>query len=256
MILPILLPLNIVHGKQSNAGVQGLDRLTWGGVGIDHSSYYWAYLVLTLIVVVQACCTIYGEFQFYVQIRQEHPSSRTGLDTVFISDIPHHLCSQEKLSAIYRKRVGGTYRVWINRDCKMLDRKLKQRDKIVARLEAAETRLISRAIGLYSQRGILGNTDNERESIRLPYSRIAWIAALIPLGKKVDLIYHCRGEIARLNTEILKDQHPARQTRYLHSAFIQFERSIDTHIVYQSAAHFSPFRLSPQYISNFISAII
>ena len=51
IILPILLPLSVVHGKKSD-GVQGLNRLTWSGVGLDHSSYYWAYLVLALVVVV------------------------------------------------------------------------------------------------------------------------------------------------------------------------------------------------------------
>lgn len=255
-ILPILLPLSVVHGKKSNAGVQGLNRLTWGGVGLDHSNYYWAYLVLAFVVVVQACYTIYGEFRFYVQIRQQYLSSRTTPHTVLISDIPHHLCSNDKLSAIYEKMVGGIYHIWINRDCKMLARKMKQRDSFVARLEAAETRLISRTIKVQSKSGNLGDTHDERESVRLPHPRIGWVASIIPLGEKVDLIYHCRREISRLNVEIVDDQHSAHQNKCLHSAFVQFEHSIDAHIVCQTVAHFSPFRLSPKYVGDSTSAVV
>ncbi len=80
--------------------------------------------------------------------------------------------------------------------------------------------------------------------------------SLIPLGEKVDRIYHCRREISRLNVEIAGDQHSANQNKCLHSAFIQLERSIDAHIVCQSIAHFSPFRLSPHYVGNSTSAVV
>ncbi len=256
VILPILLPLSIVHGKKSDAGVQGLDRLTWGGVGLGHSDYYWAYLVLALVMVVQACYTIHEEFRFYVRIRQEFYPPRTTTHTVLVSDIPHHLCSREKLSAIYEKMVGGTYRVWINRDCTTLDRKMRQRDKLVAELESAETRLISRAIKVHSKSGSLDGIDDKRESLRLPSSRIGWVSSIIPLGEKVDRIYHYRREISRLNVEIAGDQHSANQNKCLHSAFIQLERSIDAHIVCQSIVHFSPFRLSPHYVGNSTSAVV
>ena len=256
VILPILLPLSVVHGKNSDAGVQRLNRLTWGGVGLDHSTYYWAYLVLALAVVVQAFYTIYEEFRFFVQIRHKHLSSYSTSHTVLISNIPHHLCSKNKLSATYEKLVGGTYRIWINRDCKMLDRKIKQRDKLVAQLEAAETRLISRAIKSRCERGNSDDTQDTRESMRLPYSRFTCLSSIIPLGEKVDLIYHYRRDISRLSIEIAEDQHRANQNRCLHSAFIQFERSIDAQVVSQSVVHPSPFRLSPQYVGNSISAVV
>ena len=256
VILPILLPLSVVHGKKSDAGVQGLDRLTWGGVGLGHSNYYWAYLVLALVVIVQACYIIHEEFRFYLQIRQDFFPPRTTPHTVLVSDIPHHLCSREKLSAIYEKMVGGTYCVWINRDCKTLDRKMRQREKFVAELESAETRLISRAIKAHSKSGNLDGIDKKRESLRLPSSRIGWVSSIIPLGEKVDRIYHYRREISRLNVEIAGDQHSANQNQCLHSAFIQLERSIDAHIVCQSIVHFSPFRLSPHYVGSSASAVI
>ena len=256
VILPILLPLSVTHGKKPSAGVQGLDRLTWGGVGVDHSSYYWAYLVLALVVVVQALYTIYEEFRFFVRIRHQHLGSLPTSHTVFISNVPHHLCSKDKLSATYEKLIGGAYRVWINRDCRKLNQKIKQRDKIVAQLEAAETRLISRGITNHCKNGKFGLTLDKRESVRLPHIRFIWLSSMIPLGEKVDLIYHYRREVTRLNTEIAKDQQYAIQNTCLHSAFIQFERSIDAHIVSQSAVHLSPFHLQPQYVDDPVRAVI
>ena len=256
IILPTLLPLSLIHGKTSAAGVQGLNRLTWGGVGLDHSNYYWAYLVLSLIVIVQACYTIYVEFRFYVHIRHEHLSSHTSTHTVLVSNIPHDLCSRDKLSTTYEKIIGGTYRVYINRDCKRLDRKIKQRNKCVSQLEAAETRLISRAIKRHHKSENIGDKQDIRESLRLPCSRLKWLSTIFPFEKKVDLIQHCRREIARLNSEIAEDQSSADQNLCLHSAFIQFERLVDAHVVSQSVAHLSPFRLSPQYIGSSVNAVI
>lgn len=92
---------------------------------------------------------------------------------------------------------------------RMLDRKIKQRDKFVAQLEAAETRLISRAIKGHCKSGNLNDTQDKRESVRLPHSRFMWLLSIIPLGERVDLIYYYRREISRLNIEIAEDQHYA-----------------------------------------------
>lgn len=119
----------------------------------------------------------------------------------------------------------------------MLDQKLKQRENFMAQLEAAETRLISRAISSHCKGGIRGGTQDKREVVRLPPSCFAWVPRIIPVGEKVDLIYHFRRQISRLNIEIAGDQDSAHQNTCLHSAFIQFERSIDAHIVSQSVAH-------------------
>ena len=138
----------------------------------------------------------------------------------------------------------------------ILDRKIKQRDKLVAQLEAAETRLISRAIQSRCRRENSDDTQDKRELMRLPYSQFTWLSSIIPLGEKVDLIYHSRREISRLSMEIAEDQHRANQNRCLHSAFIQFERSIDAQVVSQSVVHPSPFQISPQYVGNSTSAVV
>lgn len=138
----------------------------------------------------------------------------------------------------------------------MLDRKVKRREKVVAQLEAAETRLISRAIKLYSKNGSWDDSQGKRELVRLSHSRFAWLSWIIPLGEKVDLIYHYRREICRLTVEITEDQRSANQNMCLHSAFIQFERPSDAHVVSQHVAHISPFRLSSHYVGDSIRAVV
>jgi len=55
IVLPILLPLNFIHGRDANNGVEGLDLFSWANVPSNHSQYYWAQLCLLLVVVTVIC---------------------------------------------------------------------------------------------------------------------------------------------------------------------------------------------------------
>ena len=68
IIVPILIPLNLVHGKNASGGVQGLDRLSWANVGLAHTSFYWAPLVMALSVARFVCHTLYTELVEYTRI--------------------------------------------------------------------------------------------------------------------------------------------------------------------------------------------
>ncbi|CUS06760.1 unnamed protein product [Tuber aestivum] len=47
---------------------------------------------------------------------------------------------------------------------------------------------------------------NDRPMMTLPPFGVKWLPSLPPIGKKVDTIYYCRKEVARLNVEIEQDQ--------------------------------------------------
>jgi hypothetical protein len=40
VLLPILVPLNVVDGKNESGGVMGLDRLSFANVGLFHTNRY------------------------------------------------------------------------------------------------------------------------------------------------------------------------------------------------------------------------
>ena len=75
IIIPILVPLNLVHGKHASGGVQGLDRLSWANVGLAYTNFYWAHLLVALAVAVFVCHTLCTELVEYVRIRQAYLAS-------------------------------------------------------------------------------------------------------------------------------------------------------------------------------------
>ncbi|KAH8912578.1 DUF221-domain-containing protein [Coniochaeta sp. PMI_546] len=75
-----------------------------------------------------------------------------------------------------------------------------------------------------------------------------WLPGLPYLNKKVDTIYWCRAELARLNAEIEEDQqHPERYPT-MNSAFIQFNNQVAAHMACQSITHHVPKRMSPRIV--------
>ncbi|KAM0714054.1 hypothetical protein Q7P37_011018 [Cladosporium fusiforme] len=87
-----------------------------------------------------------------------------------------------------------------------------------------------------------------RETIRLPVVNQDWFPALPLMGKKVDRIYHCRRELARLNAEIEADQNNAENFPYMNSAFIQFNHQVAAHMACQSVSHHVPQHMAPRHV--------
>ncbi|ROT40687.1 DUF221-domain-containing protein [Sodiomyces alkalinus F11] len=72
-----------------------------------------------------------------------------------------------------------------------------------------------------------------------------WLAWLT-FGKKVDTIYWCRTELARLNLEIRTDQQNPERYPLMSSAFIQFNEQISAHLACQSLIHHLPKQMAPR----------
>jgi len=276
VVLPILLTLNLACGNSGVSKVRGLDKLSWANFGMTHSNYYWAYLILALSTIVHFCYTIYQEFCEYVRIRQEYLVSslhchQVSATTVFLAGIPNSLLSSERLSDLYKDLFDGVQDVWINQDCSRLLSKVRQRDKIVALLEAAETKLIAKAVKaheklcynasgsekspptrLYSESSVpvwkQYLRDEDRACVRLPICGLAWVPGLPFIGRKVDVIEHCRQQLARLNTEIETDQLNPKKHPLLNSAFIRFHSQKAAHLACRATAYCSPHKLVPQFV--------
>jgi hypothetical protein len=91
---------------------------------------------------------------------------------------------------------------------------------------------------------------SDRPHHRLPLFDFtpSWLPGLPLIHKKVDTIYWCRTELARLNLEIEEDQeHPERYPA-MNSAFIQFNNQVAAHMACQSAIHHVPKRMSPRMV--------
>ncbi|ATY65229.1 DUF221 domain [Cordyceps militaris] len=87
-----------------------------------------------------------------------------------------------------------------------------------------------------------------RPTHHLPLFGVTWLFGIPGITKKVDTIYYCRKELARLNLEIEEDQkHPERYP-LMNSAFVQFNHQVAAHMACQSAVHHLPRHMAPRII--------
>jgi calcium permeable stress-gated cation channel len=158
VILPILIPLNLVDGRgaqfamgknENSSNVTGLDQLAWGNVAPNHTHRYWAHWLLAVGLVAWICYVSFDELRNYIRMRQAYLTSpqhrlRASATTVLVSSIPQKWCTVEALDGLYDVFPGGLRNIWINRNFDELSDKIKRRDKLAATLEAAETDLIKK----------------------------------------------------------------------------------------------------------------
>jgi hypothetical protein len=157
LILPVLLPINRVGGKGttfqngSDSGarwnVSGLDQLAWGNVKPEHTDRYWAHCVLAVIMIFYVCAIFFDELRGYIRMRQAYMTSpqhrlRASATTVLVTAIPHGWLNVESLDKLFDVFPGGIRNIWINRNFDDLNEKVKERNELALKLEAAETALI------------------------------------------------------------------------------------------------------------------
>ncbi|PGH12545.1 hypothetical protein AJ80_06706 [Polytolypa hystricis UAMH7299] len=159
VVLPVLLPLNKVGGKDTNVvrgqgnetryNVTGLDQLAWGNVTPENTHRYWAHLVLAVVVIVYVCAIFFDELRGYIRLRQAYLTSpqhrlRASATTVLVTAIPGKWLSVEALDGLFDVFPGGVRNIWINRNMDELNEKIKLRNKLALVLESAETELIKK----------------------------------------------------------------------------------------------------------------
>ena len=161
VILPILLPLNYVHGRGPHfaegnfnvkpwTNVAGLDQFAWGNVPPTKTNKYWAHLILAIGVIIYSCFVFFDELRGYIRLRQAYLTSpqhrlRASATTVLVTAIPTKWCTFDALDGLYDVFPGGIRNIWINRNFDALNDKVKLRDKLAKTLESAETNLIKNA---------------------------------------------------------------------------------------------------------------
>lgn len=86
----------------------------------------------------------------------------------------------------------------------------------------------------------------DRPTHHLPLFGQNWLFGMYWVTKKVDTIYWCRQELARLNLEIEEDQKYPERFPLMSSAFIQFNHQIAAHMACQSIVHHLPKQMAPR----------
>ncbi|KAL8899672.1 MAG: hypothetical protein Q9192_001451 [Flavoplaca navasiana] len=163
LILPVLIPVNNVHGRGPHFAVgkyanndtvynnvTGMDLLAWGNVRPEQNNRYWVHLVLALVVIIYTCFVFFDELRGYIRLRQSYLTSpqhrlRASATTVLVTAIPRKWCTYDALDGLYDVFPGGIRNIWVNRNFDELNEKVKQRNKLARSLESAQTNLIRNA---------------------------------------------------------------------------------------------------------------
>ncbi|KAF4445916.1 hypothetical protein F53441_10387 [Fusarium austroafricanum] len=85
-----------------------------------------------------------------------------------------------------------------------------------------------------------------RPTHRMPLFGKSWLFPIPFVTKKVDTIYWCREELARLNLEIEMEQEHPERFPLMNSAFIQFNHQVAAHMACQSVIHHVPRQMAPR----------
>ncbi|KFZ19288.1 hypothetical protein V501_00727 [Pseudogymnoascus sp. VKM F-4519 (FW-2642)] len=89
----------------------------------------------------------------------------------------------------------------------------------------------------------------DRSTHRIPRFGISFLPYICPwINKKVDTIYWCREELARLNVEIEYDQDHSDNFPRANSAFIQFNQQIAAHMAVQVVSHHTPMYMAHRMV--------
>lgn len=113
LVLPILIPINLVRGLGRKGGVNGLDTLSWSNISPKHTARYWAHLYMALVVIVWVCHVVDYEICSYTKVRHRRLRSVDRFKnacgtTVLVTDIPSSFLKENHLRTLYNVFPGGT----------------------------------------------------------------------------------------------------------------------------------------------------
>lgn len=253
---PVLFPINATGG----AGHSQLDILTLANV--SNKWKYFAHAGCACIFFSFVIYMITRESIFYINLRQAYLmsplyASRLSSRTVLFTSVPEDYMNEDKL-----RRMLGSHvrRVRFASDTKDLEDKVEQRDKAAMKLEGAETKLITTANKARLKDEKKGHRSASEETAigegsgsiaaryikpkQRPTHRLKFL-----IGKKVDTIDWCRGELRKLIPEVdrMQAQQKAGDCKQLNSVFVEFATLSEAQAAYQSLAHHQALHMAPRF---------
>ena len=151
IIILILIFLNYVHKKNNSNAIHKLNTFNWIDIQLTHTEIYWIHLIMTLIVIGFVCYTIHIELMKYACIWQtyfvsfQHKSQKL-VNAILIMNIFNQFLIVFYFTRLYNVFLNSVCAVWINRNLFKLLKKIRDRNRIVCKLEIAETKLLQLTI--------------------------------------------------------------------------------------------------------------
>lgn len=256
--MPVLFPINITGGGPKTQ----FEILTMANV-TDNYYKYFAHAGCAIIFFSFVIYMITRESIFYINLRQAYLmspnyASRLSSRTVLYTSVPPEYMHEGRL----RRMLGpAVKRVWFASNVKELEDLVEQRDNAAMKLEGAETNLIKTANGnrlKAEKKGGRSNSDEaamagaESGSVAARYvdAKKRPTHRLKPLiGKKVDTIDWCRGELQQLVPKVKEMQvaHKSLDKELGQAVFVEFTTVSEAQSAYQSLTHHHVLHMAPRY---------
>lgn len=136
-----LVPSRIIQRED------GIDNFNFSNVPWNHPSRYWAYLLMSLLVISLMSWVIWRETQVYVKHRTKWLLSARhraipGAATVLFLNMPTQDLTIDKFTKMFNVTAGSIQHVWVNADNKRLDKLEMRRREMVLEFEGAELDLL------------------------------------------------------------------------------------------------------------------
>ncbi|KAM0752233.1 DUF221-domain-containing protein [Meredithblackwellia eburnea MCA 4105] len=264
----IIIPVDAAASKGTNTGIE---KLTFGNVGLSQTPRYAAHLIIVWLLTFWVFYLIKRELAAFVILRQDFLLSREHQQlpqsrTVLVTGVPKEFLTVEALTKFCSVLPGGVKRVWVSRKLQDLPDLYSRRMKACGKLESAETKLLKTAAkailkatkktgavapsaaDIEADPSIIGQYVSVKDR---PHHKLGFLGLW---GKKVDSIDWAREEIAETN-KLLDAGHevfagPSAQDKYPaeSAAFIAFNTQLAAHMFAQCLAHHAPLRMSARYV--------
>lgn len=263
VLYPILLAVNGTGGNHDTS----FNLLAFGNVK-DHNRYY-AHVFLSWVFFGYIIFALYREHIYYVAVRQAVLTSpayknRLSSRTVLLATVPTKYMSFDAISSIF----DGVKHVVLNRKFDKLEDKVQERDKLVAKVEAAEVKLLKTAVknrlksekkrDKVEKKAIKKNSLSaivlpniiEGSDLELYVAKKKWPTHRLKpvVGKKVSTIEYAMENIPKLNKEIEEMRKNVSDLPLHNSAFVIFETQEQAEVAVQVVSHHLAMHMSPKYI--------
>lgn len=238
----VLLPVNAVDGN----GNTGLDQLSISN--IKHKNRYYAHVFVSWVFYGGVIFVIYRELFFFnsfrnVVLSSPRYSKKLSSRTVLFQSVPDTLLDEKQFFKLF----NGVKRVYVPRSVRKLENKVREREALALKLEAAETKLLTAAV----------RAKLKADKTGTPLEKADDISAYVPaekrprhksggmFSKKIDTIDYCREKLPELDAEVKQLQKKYRHSKPKNSIFVEFEDQYHAQLAYQSVVHHNPMRMHP-----------
>lgn len=240
----ILLPVNATNGGSS--AKTGFDQLAISNI-VDKNRYF-AHVFMGWIFYGAVIYMIHRELFFYNSVRCAALSSpkyakKLSSRTLLIQCVPDTMLDEKQFLKIF----NGVKRIYVARNARKLEHKVRLRQNMVTKLEKAENKLLKSAVKAKLKADKKGTPIDPNADIytyvpeeKRPRHRSAGL-----FSKKIDTISYCKEEIPKLDKEVKLLQKKYRTYQPKNSIFVEFEDQYTAQLALQSVTHHNPLRMGP-----------